>query len=199
MNRSGFRRAGILLALLVTLVPASVTAARAAEWNLGTLMQSLAKNKSGKATFVERKYIALLDKPVESSGDLLYVAPDRLEKRTRKPKPESMVLDKDTLTVEQGRKRYSIALPDYPEIAAFVESIRGTLSGDRQALERVYRLELQGSPERWQLNLQPIEAKMVAVVSRIRISGTRSEVHTIEITQADGDRSVMQISAEPAR
>lgn len=183
-----FRRAGFALALLF-----AAPLAFAAEWNLGQLMHSLAQNKSGKATFVEKKYIALLDKPMESSGELLYVAPDHLEKRTLKPKPESMVLEQGTLTVEQGRKRYSVALQDYPEVAAFVESIRGTLAGDRKSLERVYRLDLEGSAERWQLTLLPAEARMAGVVSRIRISGVRSDVHTIEIVQADGDRSVMNI------
>ena len=182
------RHAGLGLALLV-----AAPLALAVEWNLGQLMHSLAQNKSGKATFVEKKYIALLDRPVESSGELLYVAPDHLEKRTLKPKPETMVLEQGTLTVEQGRKKYSVALQDYPEVAAFVESIRGTLAGDRKALERVYRLDLDGNAERWQLTLLPSDVKMAGVVSKIRISGTRSDVHTIEIVQADGDRSVMNI------
>jgi outer membrane lipoprotein carrier protein LolA len=182
------RRAGLGLALLL-----SASLAAAAEWNVGQLMHTLAQNKSGKATFVEKKYIALLDKPVESSGELFYVAPDRLEKRTLKPKAESMVLEQGTLTVEQGRKKYSVTLQDYPEVAAFVESIRGTLAGDRQSLERVYRLDLDGSAERWQLTLFPSDAKMAGVISKIRISGARNDVHTIEIVQADGDRSVMNI------
>ena len=68
-----------------------------AAWDLQQLMDSLAQNKSGRATFVETKRIAMLDKPVESSGELLFTAPDRLEKRTLKPKPESMIVDGDAL------------------------------------------------------------------------------------------------------
>jgi len=188
IDTSRFHRAGLGLALLL-----STALAAAADWNVGQLMHALAQNKSGKATFVEKKYIALLDKPVESSGELLYVAPDRLEKRTFKPKPESMVLEQGTLTVEQGRKKYSVTLQDYPEVAAFVESIRGTLAGDRKSLERVYKLDLDGSVERWQLTLLPSDAKMAGVVSKIRISGVRNDVQVIEIVQADGDRSVMNI------
>src|SRR3954470_17403643 len=75
------------------------------DWDLDQLMQSLSATKSGHARFIEKKSIAILDKPVESSGELFYTAPDRLEKRTLKPKAESMVLDKDKLIVEQrGRK-----------------------------------------------------------------------------------------------
>lgn len=179
----------LLTAAALALAPLPVLA----ELTLGQLMQSLAQNKSGRATFVEKKYLALLDKPVESSGELYFTAPDRLEKRTLAPKPEAMVLDQGRLLIEQGKRRYQLTLQDYPEIAAFVESIRGTLAGDRQALERVYRIELEGSTERWQLLLQPREARMSAVVSRIRIAGTRNDLQTIEILQADGDRSVMSI------
>jgi outer membrane lipoprotein-sorting protein len=156
-------------------------------------MDSLAQNKAGRATFVETKHLAVLSKPIESSGELLYTAPDKLEKRTLKPKPESMVVDGDALTVERGNQKYQLQLQAYPEIAAFIESIRGTLAGDRKALERNYRLILGGSAEAWVLELQPLNEKMKAVVQRIRISGTRDQVGSIEISQADGDSSVMVI------
>ena len=118
-----------------------------AAWDLQQLMDSLAQNKSGRATFVETKHIAVLDKPVESSGELLFTAPDRLEKRTLKPKPESMVVNGDELSVERAGRKYQLQLQAYPELAAFIDSIRGTLAGDRKALERNYRLSLGGSAD----------------------------------------------------
>lgn len=165
-----------------------------AAWDIQELMQGLAQNKSGRASFVEKKYIALLDKPVESSGELLYTAPDRLEKRTLKPKPESMLIESGTLTVERGKRRMTLRLQDYPELVAFTESIRGTLAGDVAALRRIYNLDLEGSEERWVLTLRPIETKMLDVVQRIRIGGSHAVVKTIEIEQADKDRSVMVIA-----
>jgi outer membrane lipoprotein-sorting protein len=175
------------------LVLALAAAPALAAWDLQQLMDSLAQNKAGRATFVETKRLAVLSKPIESSGELLYTAPDKLEKRTLKPKPESMVVDGDALTVERGNQKYQLQLQAYPEIAAFIESIRGTLAGDRKALERNYRLILGGSAEAWVLELQPLNEKMKAVVQRIRISGTRDQVGSIEISQADGDSSVMVI------
>lgn len=165
-----------------------------AAWDVTQLMQGLAQNKSGRASFVEKKYIAVLEQPVESSGELLYTAPDRLEKRTLKPRPESMVIDTGSLTVERGKRRMVLRLQDYPELAAFTESIRGTLAGDIAALRRVYNLDLEGTAERWTLTLRPVETRMLAVVQRIRIGGSNAEVKTIEIEQADKDRSVMTIT-----
>ncbi|TAM53720.1 MAG: outer membrane lipoprotein carrier protein LolA [Burkholderiaceae bacterium] len=180
--------AGVSLSLALCSVPAH------AAWNVDQLMQALAQNKSGHATFVEKKYIAMLERPLESSGDLLYSAPDRLEKRTLKPKPESMVLQGNTLTIERGRRQYVLALQDYPELGAFTESIRGTLAGDQKALARIYNMALEGTEERWTLTLQPIEPKMAAAVRRVVIHGSRGELHSIEIEQADKDRSVMTIT-----
>ncbi|MDP2450785.1 MAG: LolA-related protein [Polaromonas sp.] len=183
--------AGLLLAL-------SVSPAFAA-WDVTQLMQGLAKNKSGRASFVEKKYIALLEAPVESSGELLYTAPDRLEKRTLKPRPESLLIEGSSLTVERGKRRMVLRLQDYPELVAFTESIRGTLAGDMVALRRVYNLDLEGSEERWTLTLRPIETKMLEVVQRIRIGGSHAEVRTIEIEQTDKDRSVMVIDKLAAK
>lgn len=180
--------AGVSLSLALCSVPAH------AGWDVDQLMQALAQNKSGQATFVEKKYLAMLDRPLESSGELLYSAPDRLEKRTLKPKPESMVLQGNTLTIERGRRQYVLALQDYPELGAFTESIRGTLAGDQKALASIYDMTLEGTEERWTLTLHPREPKMAAAVQRVVIRGSGAELRSIEIEQADKDRSVMTIT-----
>ena len=184
--------------LILTLSFVLQMPAYAAEWGIDQLMQGMSQIRSGHATFVEKKYIAMLDKPVESSGELFFSAPDRLEKRTLKPRPESMLLDGSTLTVEQKGKRHVLPLQSYPEIVAFIDSIRGTLAGDRAALERVYKLSLEGDEQQWKLELQPLSERMKKVVERIRIAGERHELRTIEIRQADGDRSVMTITQTAA-
>src|SRR5665647_716018 len=181
---------GLFAGLLVVVLTAP---SYAADWDIDQLMNSLAQTRSGHARFVEKKSIAILDQPVESSGDLLYTAPDRLEKRTIKPKPETMVVQGDNLQIERGRQKIQLQLQTYPELAAFIDSIRGTLAGDRKALERSYRLSLDGSADGWTLQLLPMDEKMKAVVQRIRIAGVRDQVTSIEITQADGDSSLMVV------
>jgi hypothetical protein len=168
-------------------------AAHAAQFTIDSLMQMLAQTRSDHAVFSEKKYVAILDKPVEARGELFYRAPDHLEKRTLQPRPESMILDQGILLIERGRQKHRLELQAYPELAAFVNSIRGTLAGDRKALEQSFHLSLEGTAESWQLQLTPISEKMQSVIRRILISGTRDAVHSIETSQADGDRSVMKI------
>ena len=171
------------------------SAAKADGWQLPELMHLLAQNKAAKAVFVEKKYIGILDQPIESSGELAFTAPGKLEKRTLKPKPESLVLDGDSITVDQpGKRRLTVSLHDHPEITAFIESIRGTLAGDRSALEKFFTLELTGSADEWQLVLIPIQARMRGIISRIRIAGSHADINTIAFDQSDGDRSEMVIT-----
>jgi len=118
----------------------------AADWDIAHLMQLLSQTQRAHSSFVETKSIAMLDKPVISSGELFYTAPDHLEKRTLKPKAETMVLDHGTILITRGSKNYRLQLQDYPALAAFIDSIRGTLAGDVAALERNYILRLQA---RW--------------------------------------------------
>jgi hypothetical protein len=190
--------AGLAWALALTL-PLLPAGARAAGWDLDQLMQSLATAKSGRATFVEKKFISLLERPVESSGELRYVAPDRLEKRTVKPSAETMRVDGDVLTIERGRQKHSLQLQAYPDLAGFIDSIRGTLAGDRKALERSFRLQLEGGPERWTLLLFPTNDAIARSVHLVRISGARGQVGSIETIQTDGDRSLMTIQPVPVK
>ncbi len=180
----------LLVALVLLLTP---VISHATEWDIDQLMRGLAQTRSDHARFIEKKSIAMLEEPVESSGELFFTAPDHLEKRTLKPKPESMILDHGTLVVERGRQKHQLQLQDYPELVAFIDSIRGTLAGDRTALERNYRLSLEGTAEHWSLQLVPVDKKIQAVVKRIRIAGAGYAVRSIEITQTDDDSSLMLI------
>jgi Outer membrane lipoprotein carrier protein LolA-like len=191
MNVASSRRT--LSSLLLSFCLMAPALASAADWNVDQLMQSLAQAKPGRASFVEKKYIAMLERPIESSGELSYSAPDRLEKRTARPKPETMVVEGGVLVFERGAQKHTVQLAEYPELAGFIDSIRGTLAGDRKALERAFRLKLEGAPERWTLLLLPTDAKMATTVHLIRIAGVRDSVRSIEVIQTDGDRSLMTI------
>jgi hypothetical protein len=180
--------------LAIALFAATVALPALAAFDIAQLMADLAQHKGGRAKFVEKKYIALLDKPVEATGEMNYVAPDRLEKRTLTPKPELLVLDKDMLSIERGQQKLSINLANQPEALAFVDSIRGTLSGNRAALEKNYLLHLAGTSEKWELTLLPSDQKIASLVHRITVVGRKNQIVSIEYLQADGDRSVLLIT-----
>src|SRR6266702_2708446 len=178
---------------------ASGPCAPAADSDLDQVMGALAQRKHGHVTFVEKKYIALLDRPVESSGELLYDAPDRLEKKTLEPKPESLVLEGGTVSAQRGRRHYVLDLKQYPQVVPFIESIRATLAGDRAALEQVFKVDFAGSFDRWALGLVPLDPKLARTVKEIHIEGEKDLIRTVETLEPDGDRSLLTIGADVAQ
>ncbi|MHB8248780.1 MAG: LolA family protein [Acidithiobacillus sp.] len=179
-----------LMALGVMLVPP----AQASEWNMDQLMQSLAQAKSGRANFVEKKFITMLEKPIESSGRLRFIAPDTLEMHTLKPKTELMLVQGDTLTMDH----HEIQLSDHPELLAFIDSIRGTLTGNRQMLDQFFSLSLEGSEDNWTLTMVPKQKKVAEVIQHILVSGSGKSVTGIDILKTNHDRSLISIDKAAA-
>jgi Outer membrane lipoprotein carrier protein LolA-like len=163
---------------------------------LDELLRLLAAHRHGHVRFTEVEYLKLLDRPLESTGELLYEAPDRLEKRTLTPKVETLLLERGVLSARRGRHTYVLPEHDYPQVVPFIESIRATLAGDRATLERWFQLQFEGELSHWSLRLLPRDPSLAAVVTDIRICGERDAVRTVEIRQSDGDRSLLTVGAE---
>jgi Outer membrane lipoprotein carrier protein LolA-like len=164
--------------------------------SLDQVLKLLAAHQHGHVTFTEEHRFAMLDQPLESSGELLYDAPDRLEKRTLQPKPEDLLLEHGTLTVQRGGRRRVLSLQDYPQIVPLVEGVRATLAGDRAALEHYFTVQFSGTLSDWTLELRPYDARVARTVQSVRIHGERDAIRTVEIRQKDGDASLLTIGPE---
>lgn len=172
--------------------------AQASAPGLDEVLRLLSERRHGHATFTEVQTLAILDRPLESSGELLYDAPDRLEKRTLRPKPETLLLDHGVLTARRGHRTWTMSLRNFPEAVPLVESIRATLAGDATALERFFSLGFSGTVEHWSLTLVPNDKTVARFVKEIRIEGERGVIRTVRLTQNDGDASLMTIGPELA-
>jgi hypothetical protein len=163
-------------------------------WSLAQLMPALAAVDRLEAVFVERKDLAMLAEPLVSTGFLRYRAPDFLQKQVLQPAPEDYRIEGDRVIVERaGADRQELAIDRYPALAAFVASIRATLAGDLPTLERFYQVRLDGDAGGWTLQLVPRDPEMGRRVSGILIRGQRSQVESLEMLEAGGDRSLMTI------
>jgi outer membrane lipoprotein-sorting protein len=199
--RAGRQRVALVIALgaALSVVPAWAegTAEPNETWGITQLMRGLAQVKSASGQFIERKTLHMLNEPLVSSGTLLYVAPDQVQKITVSPQRERFALSGDRLTMEgvsEGSR--TLSLLDYPEVGAFVAGIRATLAGDLPALHRFYAVDLKGSATDWQLILQPTEPKLQQLVKSIRIVGNGNRIRTVETEERDGDRSEMSIAED---
>jgi hypothetical protein len=163
---------------------------------LETLLEKIGGKPTQEVRFVEKKYLAVLDAPVESAGVLRYEPPGRLVKNTEHPIKESMMLDGDLLVMQRDGHRRSVPASQIPGVAALVGGLRDTLGGNAEALRRIFKVVVQGDERQWQVDLLPSDVSSAQLVSRITLRGQGDQLREVETLQADGDRSVMTLSTK---
>jgi len=166
-------------------------------WSLEALMAGLRQVRTASAHFVELKTVHMLNRPIQATGTLKYVAPDRLEKVTLTPAPETIQLDGGTLSGTQANgDDFSVEIGGHSEIGALVEGIRSTLAGDLPTLQRYYAIAFTGGREHWQIDLVPKDHWVREKVDRIRILGAGTVISNIVVDEKDGDRSEMTVTPD---
>ena len=181
----------VLLALLLC----SPLAAGAQSWGVPQLMEAMAQVPAHESRFTEKKTLALLKAPLESSGTLSYRRPSYVEKHVLAPQDETLAVDGDELTWQNnatGKKR-KLRLQNNLALAALVESIRATLAGDLKTLQRFYEVRLDGTSTKWTLTLTPSDDAMRRTLQSMRVEGSGNRMLVVDVLEAGGDRSVMQI------
>jgi len=171
----------------------SSVAAMAEPFDLPRLMQMLAASPAGEVSFTEKKFSSLLSTPVVSSGKLVYRRPDTIEKNIELPRQERYHFTGQNLIVVRNGAERRIALSSQPLLSAFAASLRGTLGGDLPLLRNFYELNLQGDEQSWRLDMIPVDSEIARYVSRITATGKGGYISQIEVREASGDHSVMQI------
>jgi hypothetical protein len=160
---------------------------------MSTLMQLFSVNKNIKTEFVERKFVRVLDAPVESNGELIFIAPAHLEKNTKSPRAESMTIDGNKVSIERGSFKRTMSLDDLADMASLVQSLTATFRGDQAGIEQYFTWVLTGTLKKWQLVLKPKSIKLFVRIREISFKGENDFVHTVETTLTDGDSSLMTL------
>jgi outer membrane lipoprotein-sorting protein len=181
----------VALGAATAFAPRSTSAAAA--FDLEALTALLGRVRAGEATFVETRRIEMLDRTLTSSGRLSFKAPDVFVRETLKPRHEKLAVDGNVLTMSLGDRSRTMQLDASPEAAVIVEAIRGTLTGNRAALERWFESRVGGEAREWTLELVPRDLRLRGQVASVRVAGRDSVVREVRVLLADGDQSVMTI------
>jgi outer membrane lipoprotein-sorting protein len=155
---------------------------------LAQVMAALRAVPESRATFVEEKEVPELERPLVSRGTLLWRAPDRLEKRTLEPAPETFLVEGDRVTLERpGRgMRETLSLDAALEIRPLVEALRGTLAGDIATLRQHHEVSFSGDAARWRILLVPRSLRLRGAVQRIALEGSGGFLAVVETQGHDG-------------
>ena len=130
-----------------------LAAAPAWAFDLPELMGLLSRQKQAEARFVEQRYVRGFDGPLQASGTLSFTAPDQLVRRTTSPRPETMAVDGNNLTLTRSGRTRSMTLDSVPELLGLVEAMRATLAGNSSVLTRYFKPRLDGTAAQWTLDL----------------------------------------------
>jgi outer membrane lipoprotein-sorting protein len=160
---------------------------------LDSVLALLAQRRHGHTLYTEQIDSALLKRPLHTSGELFFDAPDRLEKKTLLPTPQDLIVEGDQVTIIRGTHRTSMQLSDYPQLSPLLNGIRATLAGDRSTLEKDFQIALTANGSDWSLNLQPLASEAQPVYKRIEIRGVDGNVKGVILERVTGERTTMSL------
>jgi outer membrane lipoprotein-sorting protein len=186
----------LLAAGLVAMLVASVLAipAAAAAFDLAALMSLLATPREGTVAFTEQRFVKTFDAPLHASGTLSFAAPDRLERRQTEPGTETMQVDGNRVTLTRGGRSKTLMLDASPDMLGVIEALRGTLTGNGALLSKHFRTTVSGDAAQWSLELVPLQPELKRSLAGARLWGRHEQLLGVEMTLADGDRSVTTIT-----
>jgi hypothetical protein len=155
------------------------------------ILQRVSAGVAPEVGFTEVRTTRLLKTPLVSTGVLRY-SPGRLERETRKPVQEVVVIEDLQVTIDRGGSQTVVSLISGTPPAAMVQTLRAVLSGQMRELDALYLASAQGSSERWTLNLEPRTSD--TAIRSIRLLGSGGAVEEIEVLERSGDKTVTLLS-----
>jgi hypothetical protein len=180
----------LVLSVAVSCCAAAATPAD----SIAELLSGFAQHPHEHARFVEQTYSRVLKHPSETTGELHFDAPDRLEKRTLTPVAEDLLVEGENVTVSRGARRRSLRISDIPPLRPLLEGLRATLAGDLAGLTAHFAVSSAATDSGWLLTLRPLPDELQPLYQRIQIRGRDGRVQSLEIERDTGERSMMTIT-----
>lgn len=193
-------RAAIVVALLsVAYCMAGPAAGQSDDWTLQRLMGAMAGRTEATARFTEERHLHYLDAPIRVEGELVYRAPLHLEKRILRPEQEFVTIDGDNLTIETPGSGTSTSarVSDYPVLRTLITGIHTIMAGDLETLQRVYSIEYRNEGTEWLILLSPRDEDVRGTIQEFRLGGNADKISLVQITESNGNRTIMHVTPDP--
>jgi hypothetical protein len=164
---------------------ASPEPARAdSDWILSKLVQPT----PARTSFVELRGSKLLKKPLRLQGEYLRPDADTLVRQVTAPYAETTTIHAGEVAIaREGKAPRHFSLARVPEMVALQSSFGALLSGDRRLLEQHYRLDTQGTRQRWTMTLTPRDPVVLQKLQAVTLYGRGAELRCIETQPVRGD------------
>lgn len=146
-------------------------------------------------TFSEEKRVALLARPLKSTGTIYFERDRGIARTTLTPKLQHVVLTKTTLRIKTEKKSEEIPLDKSKDLKAFALIFPTLLRGDRAELEKSFTIGLHGNDKDWwALTFTPKTESLKKMIKRVVVFGRKTNLVSLQIVEASGDTTDTQLT-----
>ena len=161
-----------------------------------TLIARLKLPVPADTAYAETRFVHVLRKPLQLRGELHYGGGGVLGKRVDEPYRETTnIADGEVEVQREGKSPRKFSLERAPELQALLASFSALLGGDADALAKYFEIALTRNDAAWQLTLTPRTHDLASHLRDIVVDGRDAQVSCLTLHEADGDASVMRLSA----
>jgi len=155
--------------------------------------KEIARTQVLRGRFLHRKHLAEIPAPLEATGEFVFVRERGLYWHTLKPFDSVFVLTPTAmLQKDEGGKELKMDAATQPAVRAAAEIFMALFAVDLKALDKDFHLFGKPDGAGWLLGLRPKNKAMNAVFTQAIIGGA-SQVKQVELQDAHGDRTVIQL------
>jgi len=145
--------------------------------------------------FSEEKRVALLARPLKSTGTIYFERDKGIARTTLTPKVQHVVLTRTTLRITTDKKSEEIPLDKSKDLKAFALIFPTLLRGDRAELEKSFTIGLHGSDKDWwALTFTPKTDSLKKLIKRVVVFGKKTEIVSLQIAEASGDTTETRLT-----
>lgn len=176
------------LAAAVLLMLANI--AMAQPFDLPQLAEQLSGPAVVRGDFIQEKHLRALPQPLTSQGRFVLAGDHGLLWLLQQPIRQDYRITPQGIA-RRGEQGWQAVDPQGGS-ARQNQLFLAVLSGDTQALQRDFDLQLKGDPDAWRLQLTPRGALLKQIFADIEIQGGET-VTRIELHETQGDRTLIRL------
>lgn len=156
------------------------------------LVATLRRPVPADTAYAEVRFLHMLRRPMVLRGELHYGGPGQLGKRVDAPYRETTTISGAEVRVQrEGKDERTFSLDRAPELGALLSGFSSLLSGDAEALNRDFAIEVAQRNADWRLRLTPRSSALAKQLSAMIVDGRGTEPRCFTLREGDGDASTM--------
>ena len=153
----------------------------------------LAQARGVRAQFVQTQSLQAMQRPLVSSGTLLFLRDLGAVWRIEQPTRMTYVMTDSGVTVLDATDKPMRGARNAAGVAQVSRMMRAMLTGDLSALYSQFNVNAQGNVGRWHLKLTPAQPQLAQALRGLDLSGD-AYVRSIRVQSANGDETRIEFT-----